>query len=198
MKKESRRQFLKGTLGMLGGAMTAQAARLFPELQAALAQGENPSVTTIRPLTQSEIGELYAGFLIFPDPNELPDVSLEETRRDEVEIVPLGSVAEALTFVNFPLYALRTFPPGISFAGAYLEKNKSSQQPQACAVNYLSKQKNDLVVISVTALAEYPKPYPVRPVHKLKDSYSGEGFFFAYTGIGNPQCRRSGFALDSG
>lgn len=178
MKNESRRQFLKGSLGMLGGAMVSQAARLFPELQAALAQGENPSGTPVQPLVQSETGELYEGFLLLPDPDELPNVSIEETRRDEVEIVPLGSVSEALTFVSFPLYALRTLPPGISFAGTYLEKYKSSQQPQACAINYLSKQRSDLVAISITALAEYPKPYPIRPVHKLKNSYEEIEFIY--------------------
>lgn len=167
MKKESRRQFLKGTLGMLGGAMTAQAARLFPELPLILAQ----EVPTVQPLVQSETGELYAGFLILPDPDELPNVPIEETRHDEVEIVPLGSVSEALTLVNFPIYALRTLPPGISFAGTYLEKYKSSQQPRTCTINYLSRQKSNLLAISVTALAEYSKPYPMRPVHKLKVSY---------------------------
>lgn len=74
-QKNSRRQFLKGAAGGLGGMIAARVAGFFPEAEPILAQAARETIPVSRPVnsTHVDVGELYAGFLLLPDGAPLPD-----------------------------------------------------------------------------------------------------------------------------
>lgn len=180
MKKEGRRQFLKGTLGMLGGAMTAQAARLFPELQAALGQAGNPTMPPVQLPEQLEVGELYGGFLLLPEDAAIPyfvkypqqgipiycnpNEESVNGRFDPFAItessIPLGSL-ERLT--NFPIYILNKLPDSLYSDGATVIRYASGDIYEVSVHynEYDSEFDENVTTVSLYARPHFPQPYPL-------------------------------------
>jgi len=128
--------------------------------------------------TDSPKGDLYNGFLILAEADQVPFVPEENIDLDGIEVVTAANFTDAIGITEFPLYALETIPVGVEFAGIYVEKNKFSQKARASFINYTSQEKANLVTISLIALADYHKPYPIRPVHKFKESYEEIEFIY--------------------
>ena len=69
-QKSSRRQFVKGVIGSLGGMFVARLGGLFPEMKPLLAK-QSSAAANVRQqsllLHQMDVGELYSGFLLLPE-----------------------------------------------------------------------------------------------------------------------------------
>lgn len=175
MKKESRRQFLKGTLGMLGGAMTAQATRFFPELQAALAQTGNPSVPPAQLPEQLEVGELYGGFLLLPDDTPVPSFvqypvsgppvfcGVGDNPTPSVRMQSFPTVNDVANRVNFSAYTIDSVLNNMKQIGCWLI-SQPTDDVYCTTVWFGNKNITDKDLecsISIWTYPEFPRPYPL-------------------------------------
>lgn len=163
----SRRQFLKGILGGLGAAAAARVSGLFPEGQQVLASQIKQAA---RQVPDHEVGELYAGFLILPHIDSLPNVLFEGLPLDERQITEFASLAEALNQIEIPLYLPSTLPNGIEFSKVSIQSYPSSTEVYLVSLSYASSEIDNPYPINISALTDFPRPYPVRPVHLFQDS----------------------------
>lgn len=174
-EKQSRRQFFKGTLGFLGGAVAARFVGLFPETQFLLAQGGQEEISVTRP-AQAEDGELYAGFLLLPEyaplPPDIKQPSIPIYCNVDEDPARHGGFADSKSFnsaldlsnaANLPLYVLSTLPDELRETEASLVQYADGTVYSA-AVNYeVYDAEHDLwaSVMTLDVIRNFPQPLPL-------------------------------------
>lgn len=121
-QKSSRRHFLKGAVGGLGGMIAARVAGFFPEAQPLLAQAVRDTVPSSRPISREiDVGESFAGFFLLPEGAPVPNF-VQPSKRGIPAVCGIGadsggaiataisetydSVEELKKVIDFPIYIL--------------------------------------------------------------------------------------------
>jgi hypothetical protein len=95
----NRRQFLKGAVGVLSGALMARITGLFPEAHPALARANREETPVTQP-TEVDTGELYEGFLILPEHESIPDF-VQPPPKGYPQLCGVGDI-QATGLTNYP------------------------------------------------------------------------------------------------
>lgn len=181
MKSQSgRRQFLKGAFSILGGAITARAAGLFPEVQPVSAESARQTVPILQVPTQIEIGELYENFLLLPEEvpapyfvqypvrgipyacgvgtNENPQLSLSGETKQFKRLKAL--VAE----VEFPIYVPNQLPDGVRLRHISVTRYDNTYEVYNVMIGFETYNPEidywETTVI-IEARPDYPRPLPL-------------------------------------
>lgn len=177
-QKSSRRHFLKGAVGGLGGMLAARVAGFFPEAQPLLARATHEVVPISRPVTpaQVDVGELYAGFLLLPEEIPVPAFVkypllgppiLCGVGQKEPQLTGYSrlftSVEEIAASLDFPIYTLSNLPTEFqSRGGSIIWHNTGEIYAASVHFEVYNKESNLWeTVVSIWAQPEYPKPYPL-------------------------------------
>lgn len=174
-EKRSRRQFFRGTLGLLGGAFAARITGLFPEAQPLLAQARQEEIPITRP-AQVESGELYAGFILLPEsaplPSDIQQASIPIFCNVDEEPAIHNGFADSKSFssaldlastANLPLYILSVLPDELRETEASLVEY-SDGTAYSATVNYEAyDEEYDLwvSVVTLNAICHFPQPFPL-------------------------------------
>lgn len=175
-EKQSRRQFVKGTLGLLGGVITARMAGLFPEAQPLLAQTRHNEIPFARPV-QEDIAQLYDGFVIFNDidtplPNNVrypPSIDLHSGTSSI--FVTFNTIGELAEYVPFPLFVLATLPDDNEFiSGEVVEfaDTKDIYEARIIYGSYPANQDIPNINFIISAKYGYIQPFPIWPSRGLQ------------------------------
>jgi hypothetical protein len=176
MKENSRRRFLKGTIGTLGGTILAQVTGLFPEARPLLARSTQEAAPVIRPPAQLDAGELYEGFLLLQSGDNVPDfvlpatlappaicgIGAEETgRRSEAVNIEFDSDQLLARYIDFPIYKLSQIPEGMRLMGASLELHSSGVPYRASLLYDLPDSLFSGSIINIDAYTSFAYPFPL-------------------------------------
>lgn len=169
----SRRQFLKGAIGILGGTVAARIAGLFPEIQL---QAIETTVSVTQLPTQLEVGELYAGFLLLSDGLPIPAFVVYPQLGPPVicgagqanpELTGYGTLystpEDVATTADLPIYSLDGLPAELRSRGGNVIRYNTGEV-YAVSVDFeLFNTEVGLweTVISIWAQPNFPRPYPL-------------------------------------
>ncbi|MBX3058944.1 MAG: hypothetical protein KF770_20960 [Anaerolineae bacterium] len=141
-RKNSRRQFLKGAIGGLGGIITAHIAGLFPEAQPVLAKSTARNVPISEQVKLLEVGELYAGFLLLPEQAPLPGfvrpsgngvpnvcgIGAEQGGPVATAIVTMfANVADLNKAIEIPIHDVGYLPEGAKLQAAHSLRHENGE-----------------------------------------------------------------------
>lgn len=185
-QKNSRRQFLKGAVGGLGGLIAARLSGLFPEVQPVLAnitREKRVSSTEMNTSSQVNVGELYAGFLLLPEEASIPDfvhfpepgpplvcgIGNESINSKSLIVKEsFNSILELSERVDFPIYMFGDPPPNLSLSSTNLIRYEMGQIFVASA-NFALLGSNTGSIVTIFAHPNYPKPFPLMWSNPVED-----------------------------
>lgn len=126
-------------------------------------------------LSESEtVGEEYAGFLFLPEDSPIPEfvqktqgILLCQTSYDNADLAGeaslLNNLEELKTLVSVPFFVPQSLPLDIKFLSADVTRYVRSQTLWKASA-YFGTEKEDAPLISVHALPDFHRPFPVWPV----------------------------------
>lgn len=165
-----RRWFLKQFgLGFFAFTLLPGRSRFF----LAHSPSEENVKTNVVGLSEVE-GEEYAGFLFLPEDYPIPEyvqktqgISLCQTGHykgeSAGEALLLNNIDELKSLVTVPFFVPQALPSGIKFLSADLTRYVQTQNLWKASV-YFGKEEDDTPLISVHALPDFHRPFPVWPV----------------------------------
>ncbi|MCA9996850.1 MAG: hypothetical protein KDE56_13920 [Anaerolineales bacterium] len=182
--KGNRRQFLKETIGGIGGLITVGLSGLFPEAQNIFIEGLDQGVVPKPALADINIGELYAGFLLLPEgiptPSFVQDYrygvptmcgvgvageGLEQYKKIGANHVNLNSALELASEGDFPVYTLRLDEPDsrLQASGATLIRHGTGELFGGWVTfeAFSEELKASYAAVSILAQVDYPQPFPL-------------------------------------
>jgi hypothetical protein len=177
-QKNSRRQFLKGAIGGLGGLITARIAGLFPEAQpvfADLTRKQRISVTGLATPIQVDVGELYAGFLLLPENTQAPAFvqypklgvpifcGVGDGPSPTASTISFNTDIDLVQQIDFPIYSLENLPDKLGLLGGDTVSHPTGDVYSVTiryGINHTEKEFQECV-ISLWAFPDYPRPFPL-------------------------------------
>lgn len=176
-QKGSRRQFIKGVLGGLGGIIAARLGGFFPEVRPLLAKRiEADRVPSPILPSQLDVGELYAGFLLLQEGIPLPDfIVCPEAGppiicgvgQEKPELTGQGilypTLEEVINGVDFPVYTLAYLPSELRLRGGSVIRYTTGEIYSASIDFEVFNPKVDLweTRVSIWAQPDFCTPYPL-------------------------------------
>jgi hypothetical protein len=158
----TRRDFIK-FLGVVGATTLTPLRGLGRGAYSKIAPADDP------------VGELYAGFVLLPEGAPIPDfvepgraIALHSPGENLGEVIKFDNVEGLMDHVLFPLYIPSELPVGFDFASADMTRFQKSDAIWNATLSFRnpSLDHNEQIAhISLVALLEYPRPFPVWPVH---------------------------------
>lgn len=178
-QKSSRRHFLKGAVGGLGGVIVAHVAGFFPEIEPLLAQSSREVVPVAHSSGQEDsVGESFAGFFLLPEGAPIPSF-IQESKRGIPVVCGIGAdkggaVATAITeafsnvedlknVIDFPIYVLQPISENFQFLEASVLKHETGEvfSVSVSFQTYNSETDQWQSTISVWAEPDFPRPFPL-------------------------------------
>lgn len=213
----SRRQFLRGTLGILGGTLASYVAKFFPEAQISLAQTGYEATVDHTPILASGVGELYGGFVLLPEGAPIPpyvkdyefgiptmcNVGTSKKQDSSATHRVLPDTDSLSLEGNFAVYDLATDLlrlDDIRYGGSSLISHNTGEIFGGW-VNYITRDpltELDYTCIAIMAQADFPKPFPLwssQPVEESGSAVILEKVDFLPGGAGIKMDSLSGFTL---
>lgn len=189
----TRRDFIK-TMSLLSGVVLAPVRWLgrwaSPNLLGQLPLGGVQPAQTEEP---PEGGELYAGFVLLPEGAPMPSFvqcasgapilcRVEDARDSDVtafrgETLWFDNIESLRDYLSFPIYIPTSLPRNIELMYGYVIRFVQSQEVFAAKVDF-GIEGNPQPLISLSAQAIFPHPYPVWPVGILSENSESQDEVF--------------------